>query len=87
MGEWVSPLCPSCESVGYVGVDPHAGPTNAIPGSAAKIAVLSARYRAGVELFHSGDFCERDNPHARIQHPDPAGVDDGDDWDDADFED
>lgn len=46
-------ICGKCRGVGYLGLD--TGPTQATPGSLAKIAVMAARYDAGLVLFDERD--------------------------------
>lgn len=50
-----SSLCEACDGVGWIGIDPRAA-TNVRPGSDEKIAVLAARYRAGLPLQQAGDL-------------------------------
>ena len=51
--------CEHCASLGWLGIDPRA-PTIALPGTVAKIAVLSVRYASGVPLFHEHDYQDPD---------------------------
>lgn len=45
------------EDFAALGIDPYA-PTHARPGSEAKVAMLSARYAAGLPLWHNEDCYE-----------------------------
>ncbi len=46
--------CPDCDDVGMLGVDPFE-PCKHPPGSLEKVAVMAARYRAGVPLCSDED--------------------------------
>lgn len=46
--------CPGCDGIGYHGIDPRV-PTCVYPGTLEKVAVLRARFLAGVRLYRPGD--------------------------------
>lgn len=74
--------CPACGGSGWIGIDP-AKPTTAIPGSAAKNAVLAVRYAAGKSLWHADDatYEKDDHFYAKqvVNFVGPSGDDCGDD--------
>ena len=46
--------CEHCSGQGWFGVDPHQ-PVMAVPGTVAKIAMLTVRYASGVPLWNPAD--------------------------------
>lgn len=48
-----SSVCEKCDGVGWR--DVPVGPASAPPGSPVKVAVMAARYRAGLLIFHPFD--------------------------------
>ena len=55
--------CGVCHGYGYFDITPHL-PTIAPPGTAERVAVYMARYRAGISLWNESD-CDRDSIDTR----------------------
>jgi hypothetical protein len=52
-----SALCPTCEGVGFRGIDPEQ-PCAAPRGSSLRIAVMAERYRRGLPIWNDDDSLE-----------------------------